>query len=76
MIALGLPFSRPDDGVVLRAQFDARHVFHAHDAAIGRLADDDLAELFRRSQPALRADGVSEFLALRGSARRRPGRRG
>src|SRR5258708_53268 len=52
------------DRVVLRSHFNPRDILDSHDAAIGRGADDDLFELLRRSQSALRSDRVRKFLAL------------
>ena len=47
----------------LRArQLDSSHVFHPNGPAIRRLAHDDVAELFRRSQAALRQHRVSKLL--------------
>mgnify|MGYP003694284321 CR=1 FL=1 len=51
-----------DEVVVLRAQLDARDVGEAHRRAVGIRADDDLAELLRIGEPALRRDRVDEVL--------------
>ncbi len=52
------------NAVVLRAQFDASHVFDADNPGFRGFAQNDLFELFRRSQAALRANRVSEGLAF------------
>ena len=63
----GLAVERAVLLVVERAELDARDVLHAHDRAVGVLADDDVAELLRLDEAPLRADRVRELL---------PGRRG
>ena len=72
----GLAIQAADQAVVLRAQFDARHISHANDAAIRRFADDDVAELFRRRQAALSQHGIGELLVRWEPARLRPDLRG
>ena len=52
------------EAVGLIAQLDACDVAQVQDRAVGVGAENDVAELFRRDQPALRADGVGELLAL------------
>ena len=52
------------DRIVLRPHLNTSDVLDSHDAAIWRSADNDLFELLRRSQSALRPDRVREFLAL------------
>src|SRR5258708_34189493 len=52
------------DRVVLRSHLNPGDILDSHDAAIGRSADNDLFELLRRSQSALRPDRVGKFLAL------------
>ena len=42
--------------VALRAEFDGRHVLEAEDGAVRLRAEDDVAELFRGGQAALRGD--------------------
>ena len=50
--------------VVLRAQFHSRHVADAHNPGLGSFANDDLLELLRRREAALRAHRVSERLSF------------
>ena len=52
------------DAVVLRAQFDSRHVANADNPGFGSFAKDDLLELLRRGEAALRANGVGERLSF------------
>ena len=49
--------------VVERAELDSRDVVQADDGAVRVCAHDDVAELFRRLEPSLRADRVGELLA-------------
>ena len=51
--------------VGLGAEFDARDVAYPHHRAVWIGAYDDGTEFLRRLQPALGADGVSEFLPAR-----------
>ena len=67
----GLAVDAPGERIILRAQFNARHIANAHGSAIGQFADDDIAELFRRGQAALRAHRIGVLLA-RGEQARRP----
>src|SRR5208282_2810248 len=53
-----------DGAVVLCAEFYAGNIFDADDAADGRFANHDLAELFGRTEAALGADGIRKFLAF------------
>ena len=61
----GLAVQARQHVVVLRAQFDAGHVLDPHDGPARRRAEDDLAELLRRFQAALRPHRVGEFLPRR-----------
>ena len=54
-----------DDVVKLRAEFHAGDVFQAHDRAVRIFADDDVAKFFLGNEPALRGDGIGEFLPVR-----------
>ena len=54
----------PGHAVVLRSQFHSRHVLHAHDPGVGRLANHDVLELFGRSEAALGAHRIGELLSL------------
>ena len=60
----GLSVQTSSNAVVLRAEFDSRHVLDAHDATVRRFAHDDLPEFFRRGQPALRENRVGKLLSL------------
>ena len=64
MMAPGFPFNRPMIAIVLSAEFGARHVFDAYDSAVRRFAHHDLSKLLGRSETALRANGVGEFLTF------------
>src|SRR6185369_11039629 len=48
-----------------RAELDPRDVAEPEHGAVGVCAENDLAELLRRFEPTLRADGVRELLAVR-----------
>ena len=61
----GLAIQAADQVVILRAQFDPRHVPHSNCAAIRSLAHDDVSKLFRRGQTALSPDGIGELLVPR-----------
>jgi hypothetical protein len=52
------------DAVILRAQFHARHIAHAHLMARGIGADHDIGELLGIGQAALRFHAKLESLAL------------
>ena len=62
--------------VDLSAELDAGDVAQMQHRAVRVGADDDIAELLRRDETALRANGVGELLAARRRARRRSGRPG
>src|SRR5262249_57964946 len=51
--------------IVERAEFDPGDILEPHGRAVRVRAHNDLAELFRRSKPPLRADGVSHLLSRR-----------
>ena len=59
------PVQPSDHAVVLRAQLGARDVLHADDAAIRHFPQHDVAELFGRGEPALRAHRIGVLLPLR-----------
>ena len=65
----GLAVDAADLLVVQRAELDARDVPQAHDRAVGVRAHDDVAELLRRLQPAVRAHRVGHLLAGRAGPR-------
>ena len=48
------------------AEFNARDVLQTHHRAVVVFANDDVAEFFFGYEPALRGDGIGEFLAVRG----------
>ena len=50
--------------VGLRAELDARDVAQVKNGAVGVGADDDVAELLRRDEAALRANRVGELLPV------------
>ena len=56
-------------GIALRPQLDAGDVAEAHGGAIGGRAQDDLAEVFRRGEPALGTQGVLHLLIVGGRRR-------
>src|SRR5207245_6044764 len=58
----GLAIQTTDRAVVLCAQLDSGHIFHAHDPAIRILAHDDVAELFQRSQASPRQQRIGKLL--------------
>ena len=60
------------EGVVLLAHLGARHVLEAHEAAVRVAADDDLVELLRRHEAALRLERV-DLRAVFGDRRRAHG---
>ena len=71
----GLSVQTADDAVVLRAQFDARHVLHPHHAAVRRFAHARSARILPATSAGLARDGVGKFLSLgRGLAAHLPGR--
>ena len=53
----GLVVEQRAEGIFAGAELDAGDVAQARDGAVGRGADDDVAEFLRRGQPALRVDG-------------------
>ena len=61
----GLAIQAADNAVVLRAQLDARDVFHANYSAIRGFPHNDVSELLRRSQAALSQHGIGELLVPR-----------
>ena len=61
-MADGLAVVPAGDVVGLRSQLDAGHVLQAHDRAVRLGAENDVAELLRGGQAALRTHGVGEFL--------------
>ena len=52
-------------GIVLGTKFDASDVADTDGSAHGRFAQDDLSELFRRHQTALRKNRAGKLLPLR-----------
>ena len=60
----GLAVQATHHAVVLSAQFDSSHVFHANSPAIWRLAHDDVAELLRRCQTTLSQHRIGELLVF------------
>ena len=51
------PVKTAGDAIVLGAKLDAGHVVHPDGAAVGSLANHDVAEFFRRDEAALRQNG-------------------
>ncbi len=62
MTALGFAIKTSRHAVVLGTQLDSGHIADAHDSAVRRFADDDLSELFRGRQAALRENRIGKFL--------------
>src|SRR5207237_10653720 len=60
------PIERADRHAVLLSRLHPRHIFHAHGSAIRGFANNNVAELFRRSQAPLRQQCVGELLVLLG----------
>ena len=60
----GLSIETSGDAIVLRTQLDASDIADADGSAVGRLANHDLSEFFRRRQAALGENRVGKFLAL------------
>ena len=58
-----LSVQAPRYRIVLRSELDTGDVFHAHHAAIRRLANHNLPEFFWRDQSSLRANCVGELLS-------------
>ena len=61
--AAGWPFVAGSRRIALRAEFDAGDVVEADEGAVGRTLQDDVAELLRGLETALRGDGGVELLA-------------
>ena len=55
-----------DERIILRAEFDAGHVFETHRAPRGRGPDQQALELFGSGQQGLQRDGDVDFLARHG----------
>ena len=59
----GLAVETAREVVGLRAELDAGHVLEVQHRAVGIGAQDDVAEVLGRNQPALRAHGIGKLLA-------------